>query len=101
MIRHIVMFKIKENADNKSKAELLAKADLLLQNFEEEIEPLKKFNYAVNSDEAPDSNYDLVLICDFDTINDLNEYQNHPKHLEFGKFIVEVRENRACIDYDI
>ena len=34
------------------------------------------------------------------TIDDLNAYQVHPAHLEFGKFIGTVKTDRACIDYE-
>lgn len=101
MIRHIVMFKLKKEADNKCKAELLETAQSLLQNFKEEIPALKKFECVMNSDEAPDSNCDIALICDFDNIEGLDEYQKHPKHLKFAEFIVKVRESRACIDYEV
>jgi predicted metal-dependent HD superfamily phosphohydrolase len=100
VIKHIVMFTIREEANNKSKAEIIAEAKLKSQNFNEEIPTIKKFNFVTNSMEAPDSNYDLALICEFDDIEGLNEYQKHPKHVEFGKFITEVRESRACIDYE-
>lgn len=101
MIRHIVMFKVKENNMNQNKEQILGTAKLMVQNFEEEIPVIRKFTCVTNSMEAPDSNYDLALICDFNSIEDLNEYQKHPKHLEFGEFIVSVRESRACIDYEI
>lgn len=101
MIKHIVMFKLKEKTGDKSKAEILETASLMLQNFENEIPAIKKFECVTNVKEAPESNCDLALICDFDDIDGLNEYQNHPKHLEFAKFITGVRESRACIDYEI
>ena len=53
-----------------------------------------------NAAAAPDSNYDLSLIFDFKNMDDLNAYQKHPMHVEFGKFIAAIRESRACIDYE-
>ena len=53
-----------------------------------------------NATAAPDSNYDLSLIFDFKNMDDLNAYQKHPMHVEFGKFITAIRESRACIDYE-
>ena len=46
-------------------------------------------------------NHDNVINLDFDDINGLNEYQNHPDHKEFGRFICTVRKSRACIDFEI
>lgn len=100
MIKHIVMFKLKENADGKTKAEHIEEAKKRLAVFEAEIPTLKKLVVAINDPQTPESNYDLALICDFDDIEGLNAYQIHPTHKAFGAFITPLRENRACIDYE-
>ena len=94
------MFKMKELANGKSGYENALDMVVHLEGFEEKIESLKKFEVKVNSKEAPDSNYELVLICDFDDIAGLNAYQVHPEHVAFGKILSELRESRACIDYE-
>ena len=71
-----------------------------LEGFEQKIPALKKIEVKVNSKDAPQDNFELVLICDFDDIDGLNEYQKHPVHVEFAKMLGEVRESRACIDYE-
>lgn len=100
MIKHIVMFKLSENAEGKTRKENLDTALDMLKNFKELIPVIKDFKAVSNSTDAPDSNYDLALICDFLNIDDLNAYQTHPEHLKFGKFITKIRESRACIDYE-
>ncbi len=95
MIKHIVMFKLNDPADGER---IQAKAEELLRD----VPTLKKMETAVNSKAAPGSNFEFVLICDFDSIEDLNAYQVHPLHKKFGEFISPLRtENgRACIDYE-
>lgn len=100
MIKHIVMFKLSEDAEGKTRKENLDIALDMLKNFKELIPVIKNFKAVSNAPNAPDSNYDLALICDFENIEDLNAYQTHPEHLKFGKFITQVRESRACIDYE-
>ena len=100
MIKHIVMFKLKEEANGKSAKENLAGALELLKNFQEEIPSLVHFEAKTNHPEAPESNYELALVCDFNDIQGLNEYQVHPVHKYFGAYITPVRESRACIDYE-
>lgn len=95
MVRHICMFQLKEEEKEKNIKEALERAQFL-----KEIPYIKKFEVVTNSSKAPQNNYDLSLIFDFESIEDLNEYQKHPNHLAFGKFITSVRENRACIDYE-
>lgn len=99
MIKHIVMFKLKE-ADGRSEYENALEAKKRFDNVIANVKELKKGEVVINSKDAPESNYTISLLCDFDTIADLNAYQIHPAHLEFGKFISTVRIDRACIDYE-
>ncbi len=94
MIRHICMFKLKEENKEANLKEALERLESMRG-----MELIQRFEVVTNDSEAPDSNYDLSLIFDFKDMDDLNAYQKDPKHLEFGKFITEVRENRACIDF--
>lgn len=100
MIKHIVMFKLKATdgiSEYDNALEVKKRFDDVIVNVKE----LKKGEVVINSAEAPDSNYTIALICDFDSIDGLNAYQVHPAHVEFGKFIATIRTERACIDYEL
>ncbi|MCM1269508.1 MAG: Dabb family protein [Ruminococcus flavefaciens] len=99
MIKHIVMFKLKE-ADGKTEYENALEAQKRFDNVIAEVKELKKGEVVINSKYAPESNYTIALICEFDDIAALNAYQAHPAHVEFGKFIGTVKTERACIDYE-
>ncbi len=99
MVKHIVMFKLKE-ANGKSEYENAVEAQKRFDDVIANVKELKKGEVVINSDKAPQSNYTISLICDFETIDDLNAYQVHPAHIEFGKFIGSVKTDRACIDYE-
>ena len=79
-----------ESQDAKEKAEQLPA----------QIPQLKKLEVRLNSPSADPTNYEFALICDFETMDDLNTYQVHPAHVAFGQFIKPLREARACIDYE-
>ena len=96
MIKHIVMFKFKEDCSCE-KIETAREMALALKG---KVPQIKDIRVGINSDKAPESNYTIVLDVDFETIDDLNAYQVNPNHLEFGKFIKELRTDRACIDYE-
>lgn len=93
MIKHIVMFKL----NDVSKVE---EAKKRFNKVIENVSELKKGEVVINSADAPESNYTIALICDFDSIDDLNAYQIHPVHKEFGAFIADIKTDRACIDYE-
>lgn len=96
MIRHICMFKFKEDNKKENIKLALEKVQAL-----KELPEIKRFEVVTNIKEAPASNYELSLIFDFESMDDLNAYQKNPRHLEFGNFIKSVREDRACIDFEI
>lgn len=93
------MFKLKE-ADGKTEYENALEAQKRFDNVIAEVKELKKGEVVINSKDAPESNYTIALICEFDDIAALNAYQVHPAHVEFGRFIGTVKTDRACIDYE-
>lgn len=99
MIKHIVMFKLKEEAEGKTAAENAQEAKVRAEKFIGEIPTLAALEVRLNSKDANPANYDFALICDFADMAALQAYQVHPTHVAFGKFITPRRELRACIDY--
>lgn len=99
MIKHIVMFKLME-ANGKSEYENALEAKERFNKVIENVKELKKGEVVINSKDADQSNYTISLLCDFETIDDLNAYQIHPVHKEFGAFIAGIKTDRACIDYE-
>lgn len=95
MIRHICMFKLKEDRAANT-AEFVRRADSLRV-----IGEIRRFEVVTNVDGTPDGNFDVSLIFDFDSLAALDAYQTNPVHLEFAKFVASVREARACIDCEV
>ena len=94
MIRHICMFTLKEENKEQNIIEFCERAEKL-----KALEVIKGFDVVRNAEKTPASNYDVALIFDFDTVEDLDVYQKSQPHLEFGDFVATVRVNRACIDF--
>ena len=101
MIKHIVMFRLIDT-EGKTAMENAIAAKEQADKLPELVPSIRKMETVINSQEAPDSNYHIALICDFDDMNGLDEYQNHPEHKKFGAFIAGIRAEggRACIDYE-
>jgi hypothetical protein len=100
MIKHIVMFKLKEEFNGKSAYENAVEAKEKAEKLKDLVPYIKEMEVVVNTEKAPDSNYEIALVCDFENIDDLNKYQEHEEHKKFGKYITEIRTGRACIDYE-
>lgn len=94
MIRHICMFKFKEENKEENLKEALVRVEALRG-----IEQIKRFEVVINDSDAPESNYEMSLIFDFNNMEELKTYQEDERHIAFGSYIKQVRESRACIDY--
>ncbi len=101
MIRHICMFEFLDEADGRTRSENVAITKAMLEALPEKIEWIRASTVALNSPDAPNGNWDLVLISDFDSFADLERYRVHPDHVAVGDFMRPVRRNRACVDFEI
>lgn len=101
MIRHIVMFQFKEEVEGQTKSLNIRKAKQMLQKLVTKINVIVSLEIGINNEQANINNYDLVLIADFNTLDDLEYYQKHHDHQEVVSFIKKVVKSRACVDYKI
>ncbi len=101
MIRHVVMFKFKDEAEGRSKEENLALTKAMLEKLPAVIPQIRFQQVALNSTAADQTNYDLCLICDFDSFDDLHTYIVHPDHKAVGAFMRPLRTDRACVDFEV
>jgi pyruvate/oxaloacetate carboxyltransferase len=100
MMRHIVLFKLKEfnsNADKKLASEKVLRQ---LETLPIKIDLIRKFEAATDVRKLEWS-YDIVLVMDFDNMTDLNAYTTHPAHQEFVAFNKDYSVAKVCIDYEI
>ena len=101
MIRHVCMFKFKEEAEGRTKQENINITKSMLDKLPETIGYiLHSETFVADKDQKPD-NYDLILISDFESLETLEEYKIHPDHVAVGDFMRPVRISRTCIDYNI
>ncbi len=96
MIVHIVSWKLKE--DNKAENALHTK--MLLESLIGKIEEIQTLEVGINSPGTSVSNWDVVLYSTFNTIDDLNKYQEHPLHKQVAEVIGTYRLERSCVDYE-
>ena len=96
MIRHIVMWKYKSELSLEDREALFKKLLLAADNMNGKVNGLIKAELIknINSEEK----YDLCLYCEFETLEDIQAYQEDPVHLAFKDIISGNVFDRACID---
>jgi hypothetical protein len=100
MIRHIVMFKLREF---ETEAEKTAAAREVVKHLDQlplQIDLIRRYEAGIDVRKLDWSN-DVVLVMDFDSMNDLDAYTIHPKHQEFVTFNKNYSVAKTCIDYEL
>lgn len=101
MIRHIVMWKLKEKASGATKEKNAEKLKLILEGLRTNIDEIKAVEVGIQTDKDQDDGLDVVLICDFETELDFQMYTRNPHHQKAIKFIENVAEKRYFVDYKV
>ena len=101
MIRHIVMWKLKEKAEGATKEKNAEKLKLILEGLRISIEEIKAVEVGIQINPEDKSGFDVVLICDFETELDFKMYTRHPQHKKAVDFINSVAEKRYFVDYNV
>ena len=98
MVRHIVMFKLKEFTSPAEKKAMLVEIKEKLEALKDKIDVLDKIE--VNFNCNPAETWDLILTTELKSLDDVNTYANHPEHVAVAKGIIgPVKADRACVDY--
>ncbi|RQS65378.1 Dabb family protein [Burkholderia sp. Bp8963] len=98
MIRHIVMWKLKESTEGATRAQNALKLKEKLDACRDIVPGILHLDVGVATP-GLEATYDVVLVSDFADKAALDAYQVHPVHEEVKKFVATVREERQCIDY--
>ncbi len=98
MVRHIVLWNFVEGLSDTEKREAGQKMKELLEPIKELVPGAVKIELLQNA--QPTSNRDVALVSEFETVDALTTYQNHPAHVEAGKYVRSVTCDRACMDYE-
>lgn len=98
MIKHIVLFKMREDIDAAEKATELAVIKAGLEALLGIVPSLRSMEVGINCN--PAEKFDLALISTFDDMAGLEAYAVHPDHVAVGKRIRAMLDVRACNDFE-
>lgn len=97
MVRHIVMWKFKSNAD-LTPSEAADNIKGQLEALKGQIPGLIDLEVAKNRNESKTS-YDLVMTADFESWEALAAFKVHPARVAISEICKYYRESRARVDY--
>ena len=96
MVKHIVTFKLKGSDEERMQAAKDFKDALMA--LPAQIDVLRSMEVGINSN--PAESWDLVLTAVVPTMADVDVYARHPAHVAAAAIISNVKDSRACVDYE-
>jgi hypothetical protein len=96
MVKHIVMWKFKSDISDEQKLEMKRKLESLMG-----VVPSLVHIEAGLDLSNKEASMDMALYTEFQTMEDLAAYANHPEHLKVVEFVKPLVCERAVVDYTV
>ena len=100
MIKHIVMWKLKDEAEGADRLSNAREMKRRLDACAHIVPGILAFEVTL-AQPGLEATYDVVLYSEFQDRQALGAYIEHPTHKALVPFIGAVREARQCMDYEV
>lgn len=100
MVKHIVMWKLKDSANGKSKQENALEIKRQLESLNGRMPGMVKLEVGLDFSNSENS-CDIVLYSEFESQEALDNYQLHPDHEKLKPFVSSCRYERRVVDFEI
>ena len=98
MVKHIVLFKLKESLTAEAKSEVANCFKNAIEALPASIPFIRKVFVGVNITAA--EAWDICLESEFDSLDDVKAYAVHPAHVAAAGILKDAKADRACCDYE-
>ena len=96
----MVMWKLKENGEGRTKQENMEWIREHLYALLPVIPEIKRMEIGFDIT-GSDMSMDLMLLTEFDTVEAMKRYAEHPEHLKVSAYVRKVIETRVVLDCEI
>ena len=98
MVKHIVMFKLKDTLSKEEKQVVMNDFKAAIEALPAQIDIIRKVFVGFNFNEAEE--WDICLESEFDSLDDVKVYAAHPAHVAAAGILKDAKQDRACVDYE-
>jgi hypothetical protein len=98
MLKHIVLFKLKDQAEGGSKEQNATRLIEMLHALKSAIPQVRHLEAGANVVPS-DAAYDVAIYSEFKNEQDLKIYAQHPEHIRVVEFVKKVVASRVAVDY--
>lgn len=96
MIKHIVFFRF---PGLEEKEEFLHEFKNRIEDLEQKISEIQHIEAGLNFSDR-ETAYDIALVSEFKSREDLDVYRTHPDHLALIDFLNQYKREIAVVDYE-
>src|SRR5512133_1262818 len=100
MVKHIVLWRLKEKAHGNSRETNARLIKEKLEALNGRIPGVLKIEIGIDFSRGENSG-DVVLYSEFTSRQALDDYQKHPEHKKIIPFVTEARSERRVVDYEV
>ena len=100
MIRHVVMWKLKDEAEGKNRAENMEWMREHLYALVPVIPEIKRMEIGFDVSKT-DASMDVMLLTEFDSLETLRTYAVHPEHVKVADYVRKIVETRVVHDCEL
>jgi len=100
MFKHVVMWRLKPEADGRSRWENAVELKERLERLPPRIPELRDLEVGLNVSSS-DAAADILLITAFASERDYQVYREHPEHERVVHFIRTIVADRQVVDYRV
>ena len=97
MVKHIVLFKLKDTLDPAEKSDIMHRFKAAIEALPEKISCIRNIHVGLNVNPAEE--WDVCLESAFDSLDDVKAYSVHPDHLAAAGIVKDAKCGRACVDF--
>ena len=99
MIRHIIMFKFTDVKNDEDRFEKAMRIKTTFSPLKNKINEVKSYIVGINSKKT-DFSYDVAIISEYETWEDLEFYLKHPEHQKAIGICKDIKKQKAVVDYE-
>ena len=99
MVKHIVVFKLKDELIDEKKMEVAMIFKQAIEALPEKIDFIRDIHVGINMN--PNEKWEICLESTFDSLADVKAYSVHPEHIKAAQTIKEYKADRACCDFEM
>lgn len=97
MVRHIVLFRL--STPEPERTQIITDFRNAIMALPPIIDTIRHIEVSRNIN--PAEKYDIALVSEFATLDDVKSYSTHPAHVAAAAILNGHVESRACVDYEL